>query len=186
MGHQSCSRRRMLPRAGSMRKECCDQLVMPATTMSVGRDRLAMSAMGIRLTACKGTPHTGALGFTQPLPLQMRDLRPTTFYSSLLLQLPVGVCSGGWLPQGPSLRDGSTIHKWTGQSPHHTCPQGQVPSTDCLHPLDMSCTSPPEILSQHWREQRRTVRAVANKILTPLIFPTALGGHSITIVVMKK
>lgn len=174
MGHQSCFRRRMLPRAGSLQKECCDQLVMPATTMSMGRDRLSMSAMGIRLTVCKGTPHTGALGLPQPLTLQMRNLRPTMFYKSLLLQLPVGVCSGGCLHQGPSLRDESTIHKWTGQSPSHTSPQGQIPATDCLHPLDTSCTSPPEILSQHWREERLTASAVANKIFTHLIFPTAL------------
>lgn len=85
-----------------MRKECCDQLVMPATTMSVGRDRLAMSAMGIRLTVCKGTPHTGTLGFTQPLTLQMRNLGPTMFYNRLLLQLLLvsaqgAVCTRGLL-----------------------------------------------------------------------------------------
>ena len=36
--------------------------------------------------------------------------------NSLPLLLPVGTCSGGCLHQ-PSLRHGSTVHRWTGQSP---------------------------------------------------------------------
>ena len=47
--------------------------------------------------------------------------------NSLPLLLPVGTCSGGCLHQ-PSLRHGSSVHRWTGQSSGANPFQGRVPA----------------------------------------------------------
>lgn len=121
----------LLSQTISKGKGCLDRLAMSAT--STGEGRLISHVCHRHQNEQKDTPTYW--GIRVQSTLHFTDEKPEFCGVPDSLSLVLFMVSAhrvNCLHQGPILRDGSTIHKWTGQSPSHACSQGQIPSTDYL------------------------------------------------------